>query len=96
MARTWIILGLLPAIGFGCAKPGVVAPARPASHIGRDFDPTTAGTIMGRVVWTGDIPVVPKFQAVTTNHLSGIMVANPHAPRIDPADRGLAGVVVSL
>ena len=92
-----MIFGLLPGLMLGCGKPEeLLLPDAPSPQTGRDFDPATAGTITGRVIWDGDIPAVPEFQAVTTNHLSGIMVANPHAPRIDPDGHGMAGVVVSL
>ena len=58
-------------------------------------------TISGRVVWEGDIPAVPPFRAMASPLVENKDRklrdwANPMAPRIDPAGKGMAGVLVRL
>jgi hypothetical protein len=55
-----LALALLP----GCDDDPPVSPA-PTATTGTAFDPATAGTIRGRVTWTGDVPVVPPFKGWT-------------------------------
>jgi hypothetical protein len=100
--------GLLPAL---CLLPPLLAgcghaqssdpPAQPAAVAGSAFDPATAGTIQGQVTWSGDLPTVPRL--VTWAPLKLLdppggrhTFDNPHAPRIDPQTRGVAGAVVFL
>jgi hypothetical protein len=78
----------------GCGQsPGDWAgsPAPEAPATGARFDPGNTGTIRGRVRWEGAVPSPPPF--VSPKHGPR---ANPHAPRVSPANRGLAGAVVSL
>jgi hypothetical protein len=69
----------------------------PVSH----FDPTTAGIIHGRVIWQGDIPVVPPL-LVRANPIGGEALAkrqiqpNPNAPILHSPDRGVSNAVVFL
>jgi Polysaccharide lyase family 4, domain II len=72
----------------------------PPSDISR-FDPTTAGTIHGRVVWEGQVPVVLPL-LIRANPIGGDaltkrqMQPNPHAPVINPRNRGVGNAVVFL
>ena len=71
------------------------------SEAGKRFDPLTAGTIQGQVVWSGGIPVVPLLE-VQPNPLAGEILhkkqlrPNPNAPSIEPASKALANTVVFL
>lgn len=70
-------------------------------EIGHDFDATTAGEIRGRVTWQGALPKVPSYRAPVSpgnEHIgqSFHLWPNPHAPRIDPATKGVAGAVIFL
>jgi hypothetical protein len=75
--------------------------SNPKQEAGGDFDPATAGTIRGRVVWEGDLPVVAPFE-VLPNPLAGALLhkkqlrPNPNAPLIEPCTRGVANTVVFL
>jgi hypothetical protein len=66
------------------------------------FDPTTAGTITGRVAWAGPLPKVPPFEIralIQPGDKQGqprLIRENPNAPAVDPATRGVAGAVVFL
>lgn len=88
---------------LGCENsPPAPAPAVAAPvAIGALFDPSTAGSVQGRVLWEGELPVVAPF--ITRPHpLAGLGLRerlvrdNPNAPQIDPASRGVAGAVVFL
>ena len=78
------------------AQPPSDAPDEPASR----FDPSAAGSIEGRVTWTGDIPTVPPL--VSWPNWSSeigtdkVLRDNPNAPRIDPRTRGVENAVVFL
>src|SRR5213593_2568664 len=82
---------LLIAAMLGCSErgpePAEVIRSSP-SECGTLFDPTTAGTIRGRVTWRGDIPAVLPYR--TSPILPGGMVLSeglvrehPNAPIID-------------
>ncbi len=89
------------AVG-GCEPsdaPQTVADA--VVEIGRDFDAATAGTIRGQVRWRGAIPEVLAYRSPLSpgNEHAGQprrLWPNPHAPRIDPHSRGVAGAVIFL
>ena len=94
---------LVAAALAGCddapAPPG--PPAGPAAEAVGAFDPTTAGTVEGRVTWAGDIPVAPAFRAPVSplcEEATGPKRewVNPNAPRIDPQSRGVGNAVVFL
>lgn len=58
-------------------------------------------TIFGRVVWEGELPKVPPFRAMASPLVENKDRKlrdwpNPMAPRIDPAGKGMAGVLVRL
>jgi hypothetical protein len=94
---------LLLAFAAGCAdaRPEAAADASAVAETGTHFDPTTAGTLRGRVTWDGPIPNVPPFE-VPPDPLAGPVrwnrrtVANPNAPLIDPRTRGVRCAVVFL
>jgi hypothetical protein len=105
--RAWaqggILLGALIPL-TGC-DPGTAAtpdmpppvPAERATH----FDPATVGGVRGRVRWEGTVPVVADFDVVPIFQGVGTLrdrtrAANPAAPVIHPANRGVAGAVVFL
>lgn len=59
------------------------------------------GSLSGRVLWEGDVPVVEPFAVRTNGHfartkLIGKHFPNPHVPIIDEASRGVQGAVVWL
>jgi hypothetical protein len=65
------------------------------------FDAASAGSIVGRVTWVGEIPAIPPYRA-PVSPLSELPPgprrdwSNPHAPKVDPASHGVAGAVVFL
>jgi hypothetical protein len=102
--RTCAVWLLLTAAGAGCgeARPQPVTEAAPQRvPAASQFDATTAGTVHGRVLWNGPIPVVPPFEicSLVLEPSLGkprLWRDNPHAPRIDAATGGVAGAVVFL
>jgi hypothetical protein len=96
--RTAIALALLAAAGCG-TDPAADAPApAPPPAAGAAFDPASAGTVTGRVVWPGPLPTVPTFPllAPAPDGFEHPSADNPNRPQIDPTTRAVAGVVVSL
>jgi hypothetical protein len=101
-SRTLGAVGLMLILIAGCDgdRPPAPTPDQPLAEAGRDFDPTTAGTVEGRVAWDGPVPEVPDFRSTTyprdyTDH-KVLSWPNPNAPRVDPASRGVEGAVVFL
>lgn len=87
----------------GCEGPPFSPPeipAGPSPDTAIEFDPATAGTIRGRVIWDGDLPEVPplvdQIQVSDDGIEERIIYENPNAPVIDPQTRGVAGAVVFL
>src|SRR5439155_17818855 len=68
---------------------------------GANFDSASAGTIRGRVVWDGQVPVLAPFE-VLPNPLGGELLQkkqlrpNPNAPMVEPRTKGVANAVISL
>jgi hypothetical protein len=100
-----LLLGLL-ALG-GCdeessAVAGAAAAQLQPRAVAQDFDASTAGSIRGRVVWKGDLPVVVTFHAPTGAGAEAVAQRvwsdwpNPHAPAVDRATNGIANAVVFL
>jgi hypothetical protein len=92
----------VPLLAAGCEgaapAPVEVAPA-PAADAGREFDPATAGTIHGRVMWAGELPHVPPVTA-RAHPFDGsggeeVVCENPNAPIIGP-EGGVRHAVVYL
>jgi hypothetical protein len=95
---------LLLAIG-GCAEDGhsdvSPAPSAPALQ-GPAFDAADTGTIDGRVVWDGLVPVVPRlvvFSSPDKLPPDGKLLTyadNPFAPIVDPGNKGVRDAVIFL
>jgi hypothetical protein len=78
--------------GPGPEKPPAELPARVTS-----FDPTTAGSVSGTVVWQGDVPKVPSLPMRTDPPVApGETCPHPNQPQIDPETRGVGNAVVFL
>lgn len=99
-----LLVPLLVCCTAGCGTEPPVAtsapnaptePVKPAA-----FAPSECGSVTGLVSWAGPIPhVAPATRNVFRAIGSGVEmfpVRLAHAPHIDPASRGFAGVVVSL
>jgi hypothetical protein len=89
---------------LGCAAEHPEGPWQPTAQplaIGERFDAASAGSISGKVVWTGRLPEVPSYEVRTWNLDSKLgqprfVRPNPHAPAIDRATGAVAGAVVFL
>ncbi len=98
----WLFFPLAAVLGCGEAPPDNTAETSPpVPGIASRFDPKTAGTITGRVTWTGPVPAVPPFEvrSFIMGNAPGRdrrIAPNPNAPKIDPVNRGVAGAVVFL
>jgi hypothetical protein len=79
------------------AAPGPAPEPPPAA--GSTFDPATAGTITGRVTWTGPVPAVPPLEGwvevAVGSDTQHVVQENPNAPAIGP-DGGVGRAVVFL
>jgi hypothetical protein len=98
----WGYLCLPLLLSWGCdAKPVPAVPEAPVPSPVCHFDPSTAGTVRGRVTWQGDLPVIAPLKVVP-NEPYGPPVDragvrdNPNAPRIDPYSRAVADAAVCL
>ncbi len=97
-----LLLGLSLSIA-GCDAPRGTSeePIAPASPKPTSFDPASARSISGRVIWNGAVPKLPLFD-VMPNPLSGVVLQkrqqrpNPNLPIIDQNSRALAGAIVFL
>jgi hypothetical protein len=94
----------LLSIALGCSDASARTEnesSNPEPEAGTAFDPRSAGTIRGQVVWSGDIPVVPPLE-VQPNPLAGEILhkkqlrPNPNALVIEPGSKGLANAVIYL
>jgi hypothetical protein len=97
--RTLIAPSLLVALLSGCDAAPTSAPP-PPTPVGEAFDPSAAGTVRGRVVWEGPVPVIEPFRAMRSpNGVAALgprfSWPNPNAPVL-AADGGVADVVVFL
>jgi hypothetical protein len=95
------LLGVAVLSGCDDAPPVAENPSESLTEIGGDFDPATAGTLNGRVIWDGAVPDVAPYRATLTP--SGIHAAeerhlwpNPNAPKIDLRSKAVAQAVVFL
>lgn len=96
------VLFLAGALGCGDARtqPPAGEPV-PPPDAGGLFDPASAGTITGRVLWAGELPSVPPL--VERPALVGTQPGpekttrpNPNAPTIDARTHGVKDAVVFL
>lgn len=101
-SHCWLLLPLL--VILGCGDVSAVTEKNsphPVPEAGTAFDLATAGTIQGRVVWDGDVPVVAPME-VQPNPLAGEVLQkkqvrpNPNAPLIEPDSKGVGNAVVFL
>lgn len=96
-----LVLFLLLAVG--CSK-GIPEenPAPPLDRVqdSRSFDVQNTSTIQGKVMWEGAMAEAPALAGnVPTTSEGGferIVKANPNAPLVDPATRGVRDAVVFL
>ena len=99
MRIRFLALCVIAAAGCESDTPPTALPTPVLPAIGSAFNPTTSGSITGRVTWKGAIPNAPEFP----NHVpqaDGTFLyhtaKNPYAPQINPHTQAFAGVVVSL
>jgi hypothetical protein len=96
-----LLLSCLPVLGCTEDPPPSHVQAAPAVRAGVFFDPSTAGTIEGRVTWSGDLPVIPPLQGWTdvapdSSAAKSHVEPNPNAPHIDPGTGGIGNAVIFL
>ena len=95
----WGAALLCASVLAGCdADTPLTPPAPPPVDSSTQFDPQTAGAIVGQVTWAGDLPVVAPFQAPVSPLCEQVRGPkrdwpNPNAPIIDPQNRGVGAVV---
>jgi hypothetical protein len=80
-------------------NPPAASPTPPRPATGSRFDPTTAGTVRGQVLWQGIVPRIPLLTAALPDGNGGYRGAekpSPFAPVVDERTSGLAHVVVYL
>ena len=100
LAAAFVSLNLLAAVGCGDARPQAPEPARPV-ELGARFHADTARTISGRVIWAGELPLIPPLKIQFNGDSSAALKEalerpNPNAPAIDPHTRGIGNAVVFL
>jgi hypothetical protein len=102
-AKVALGLALLCAAALaGCAEaPHPEEAADAPAPLAVEFDPASAADVRGRVIWEGEAPRVPAFRStasplVDTGPGTDRKWANPNAPAINAATRGVAGAVVFL
>ena len=99
------ILGIacLSLLG-GCSEARLPAPSESkaqATALAQSFDPATAGTIRGRIVWDGDAPVPEEtlVRAIAydpTFYKNPARFVTPHVPTVYPEHRGVGNAIVYL
>lgn len=98
--RLFWLLSLLLCIGCQPA-PSTPPAAVPNSTPEARFDAATSGTIVGQVLWDGELPRVPSFRSPPTPAQPPPRPPfrswpNPNAPRLDTASLGVGDVAVFL
>jgi hypothetical protein len=98
----WLLLPLLAVLGCGDVSAVTKTDSSTRKNeAASEFDSASSGTIRGRVLWDGEIPVVAPFELLP-NPLAGPVLQkkqirpNPNVPVIDPSTRALANAVVFL
>jgi hypothetical protein len=98
------LLFLMHLLCLGCSQAPAEPPAEdglPLAIAGSHFDPKTAGSIQGHVVWNGEVPVVealtilPVAVGIDTRMPKQVQ-PNVNTPVIDPSNKGVANAVVFL
>jgi hypothetical protein len=99
------ILGIacLSLLG-GCSEARLPAPPESKEQetaLAQSFDPATAGTIRGRIVWDGDAPapeetLVRAIAYSPTFYKNPAQFVTPHVPTVHPKHRGVGNAVVYL
>src|SRR5262245_52067354 len=89
------VLWLLPVV-LGCGTPAAEPSGAEPVHLVSHFDPQSAGTIRGRVSWTGDVPLVAPFFVVSEETKDKTYMPNANAPVVDAGTRGVANAVLFL
>jgi hypothetical protein len=90
---------LLPLCG--CADHPAPATVPAPQQAGAEFDPGAAGTIQGRVTWSGALPSIPPMRGWTDvacelTAPKSHSEPNPNAPCIDAATSGVGAAVIFL
>jgi hypothetical protein len=80
----------------GCQRSPVDPPHAAAESRAARFDPKTAGTIAGRVLWDGDLPNVQPVRYMGLDKTVPDAIPNPHRPTIDAKSRAIAAALVHL
>jgi hypothetical protein len=87
------MLGRLASLGFlflvGCVEPAGTNhhdPEEQTASLGQAFDSATTGTIHGRVIWNGEIPVaehslIRSLSSNGSSTRSPLQCIMPHYPR---------------
>jgi hypothetical protein len=99
-SAAWFALLLMAATGCPDSLPPSSPSADPPVETRSRFDPATAGTILGQVLWVGDLPTETTLPyGLTAQPPNGdreALLRNPNAPVIDPRTKGVADAVVYL
>ncbi|VTS05800.1 hypothetical protein [Tuwongella immobilis] len=84
------------------AKLPTREPVEPIPHLGRDFDASRTGKLVGHIRWEGPRPTVPGFRTprILLGQATWLSAENPLAPQIQTAmpgmPAGVAGVLIEL
>jgi hypothetical protein len=102
--RIGIISFVVVAFLAGCSEvrfPTAAEQNELETPLAQSFDRAQTGTIRGRVLWDGDIPVSQEFlvRAIAFNpnlHQNPARYFTPHIPNVDQGKRGVADAIVYL
>jgi hypothetical protein len=99
LIATVILLASVSGCHEGSIPFGSDSSSTPAPLLQTRFNSSTAGSVAGRIHWSGDVPSVPDIP-VERLMADGVKIEhvtrpNPHAPQVD-ASGGVGGAVVFL
>ncbi|HZZ81878.1 MAG TPA: carboxypeptidase-like regulatory domain-containing protein [Gemmataceae bacterium] len=86
---------------IGCTEVNEPTPNAPPQPVASAFDASNTGTIQGRVVWDGDVPVAEPM-VVSTIAFNPLLFKKPvhctlpHYPRVNSETHGVSDAVVFL